>query len=111
MQAQDLLKQLTEHLDHGRQMGDELNRLKGELDQIKHELSEIKRGGTDEGWMALKQAATRIGLSTDALAQRFRRGIYPEGVVWRKEGNPDNPKCRYLVHLASLRRHMSTQVN
>lgn len=61
-------------------MGDELNRLKDELDQIKHELSEIKRGGTDEGWMALKQAATRIGLSTDALAQRFRRGIYRR--VW-----------------------------
>lgn len=111
MQAQELLKQLADHLDYGQRMGDELNRLKNELDQIKHELSELKRVEADEGWMALKQAATRIGISTDALAQRFRRGVYPEGVVWCKEGNPDNPKCRYLVHLASLRKHMSTQVN
>lgn len=111
MQAQDLFKELTEHLHNGRLMGDELKRLRSEVEQLRGELSEIKHSRVDEGWMALRQAANRVGLSTEALAQRFRRGVYPEGVVWRKEGNPDNPKCRYLVHLAALRKHMNTRMN
>lgn len=111
MQAQYLFEQLTDHLQKGQLMGDELMRLKNEVAQLRGEISEIKRCNTDEGWMALKQAANRIGLSTEALAQRFRRGVYPEGVVWRKEGNPDSQKCRYLVNLAALRKHMNTRMN
>ncbi|MBM7455223.1 hypothetical protein HNR62_001083 [Oceanisphaera litoralis] len=75
--------------------------LKQQLSELQQEVSMLRESGGDQGWMTIKKAANIMGLNSPALAQRFRRGVYPEGVVWAMENN------RYIVNLRALREHMA----
>ena len=58
----------------------------------------------DEGWMTLKLAASKIGLSAAALSQRIRTELYPEGTVWRKSG--EGKTSPIFVNLRELRAYL-----
>jgi hypothetical protein len=92
---------LADHFYQTQVAIEELARLKRDLQALQQEMALLKQSGGDQGWMTIKKAAGILGLNTAALAQRFRRGVYPEGVVWSMENN------RYLVNLRALRDHMA----
>lgn len=98
---------MAEHLQRSQSAIEEIQRLREELAEVKKELSTLKECGGDQGWMALKKASGIIGISSEALAQRFRRGVYPEGVVWYQAGDPERAKRPYMVNLQALREHMA----
>jgi hypothetical protein len=50
------------------------------------------------GWMTIKRAASLVGLSRDALAQRIVNHDYPEGIVWRQNGRG----CSIMINLEEL---------
>ena len=92
---------MADHLHQAQSSFEEVQSLKRQVAEMRKEIEQLKVTGGDQGWMAIKKAANLVGLNTTTLAQRFRRGTYPEGKVWSLENN------RYVVNLRELRRHMA----
>ncbi|GAA3704026.1 hypothetical protein GCM10022421_08530 [Oceanisphaera sediminis] len=92
---------MADHLHQTQTALEDLKRLLARVDALEQQLTQLKQSDGDQGWMTIKKAAPLVGMSNTALAQRFRRGVYPEGVVWSMENN------RYLVNLRALRDHMA----
>ena len=51
-----------------------------------------------DGWMTIKRAASLIGISRDALAQRIINHNYPEYIVWRQSAKG----CSIMINLKAL---------
>ncbi|WP_417698022.1 hypothetical protein [Psychromonas sp.] len=51
-----------------------------------------------QGWMTIKRAASLVGISRDALAQRIISEHYPEHVVWRQKSKG----CAIMINLKEL---------
>jgi hypothetical protein len=105
--AHNIGQLMSDFFDNNQQVINEFYHLKNQVETLKKEVTLLKECGGDTGWMTLKKACSKLGISTDALAQQFRRGVYPEGVVWYQIGEPDRPRRPYMVHLQALRDHMA----
>lgn len=92
---------MAEHLYQTQDAIAEINRLKQQVNELQKQMAQLNETGGDQGWMAIRKAAGLVGMTKEALAQRFRRGVYPEGVVWNKQNQ------RYVVNLHALREYMS----
>ncbi|MFP2768092.1 hypothetical protein [Oceanisphaera sp. KMM 10153] len=100
-QQADIGRLMAEHLYQSQRAIEEVSRLQERVNNLQSELELLKQSGGDQGWMTIKKAAPLVGMTTNALSQRFRRGAYPEGVVWILNSG------RYVVHLRALREHMA----
>lgn len=98
----NISQMMADHLHQAQSSFNELQELKIQVREMRKEIELLKSTDGDQGWMAIKKAASLVGLNTTTLAQRFRRGTYPEGKVWALENN------RYIVHLRELRGHMAS---
>jgi len=100
-QHSDIARMMADHLYQAQRAIEKVESLERQVKTLTKELDVIKSAGGDLGWMTIKKAAPLVGMTTSALAQRFRRGAYPEGVVWSIING------RYNVNLGALRDHMA----
>jgi len=101
IQNTDIARLMADHLYQAQRAIEKIENLARQVETLTLEVSMIKSAGGDLGWMTIKKAAPLVGMTTSALAQRFRRGAYPEGVVWSMVNG------RYNVNLGALREHMA----
>lgn len=92
---------MAEHFYQSQIAIQEVEKLKQQVNELQQVVTMLKQSDGDQGWMAITKAAPLVGMASNSLGQRFRRGVYPEGVVWAMENN------RYIVNLRALRQHMA----
>lgn len=68
------------------------------LSFLNEKMAILEQAQSYRGWMTIKRAASLIGLSRDALAQRIVNHDYPEGQVWRQNGRG----CSIMINLEEL---------
>ncbi|MDN2661811.1 hypothetical protein OW492_00300 [Psychromonas sp. 14N.309.X.WAT.B.A12] len=76
----------------------EINTLLEVMQELHQKVEKLERNGGYQGWMTIKQAASLVGISRDALAQRIVSEQYPEHVVWRQKSKG----CSIMINLHEL---------
>ncbi|MEG3753129.1 hypothetical protein [Psychromonas arctica] len=76
----------------------DINMLLEVMQDLHKKVEKLERNGGYQGWMTIKQAASLVGISRDALAQRIVNEHYPEHVVWRQKSKG----CAIMINLKEL---------
>lgn len=78
--------------------GKEVSILTEIVRELHNKVEQLSKNDGYQGWMTIKRAASLVGISRDALAQRIINEHYPELIVWRQKSKG----CAIMINLREL---------